>query len=53
MNKYIKTTKQKKRPYQICVRCVMDTTDPWIEFNSKGVCNHCEAYFQKRFKSKD
>ncbi|MGI2027323.1 N-acetyl sugar amidotransferase [Endozoicomonas acroporae] len=27
--------------YQICSRCVMDTTDPEINFNEKGVCNHC------------
>lgn len=27
--------------YQICTRCVMDTTDPAITFDEKGVCNHC------------
>jgi len=27
--------------YQICTRCVMDTTDPEIVFDSDGVCNHC------------
>lgn len=32
------------RPYQQCVRCVMDTTDPWIEFDAEGVCNHCKSY---------
>ncbi|MEX2375969.1 MAG: N-acetyl sugar amidotransferase, partial [Dehalococcoidia bacterium] len=32
------------RPYQICVRCVMDTTDPDIEFDAEGVCNHCRWY---------
>jgi len=30
--------------YQICTRCVMDTTDPDIEFDEKGVCNHCHYY---------
>ena len=30
----------------------MDTTDPWIEFDSKGICNHCKSYSQKIFKSK-
>lgn len=25
----------------ICVRCVMDTSDPNIEFNNQGTCNHC------------
>ena len=33
-----------ERPYQICVRCIMDTTDPDIEFDEKGVCNHCHGY---------
>lgn len=27
--------------YVICTRCIMDTTDPLIHFNSEGVCNHC------------
>ena len=27
--------------YKICSRCVMDTTDPHIIFDSKGVCNYC------------
>jgi hypothetical protein len=34
----------KERPYQVCVRCVMDTTDPEIEFNDYGVCNHCRNF---------
>ena len=28
-------------PYKQCTRCVMDTSDPEISFNEKGVCNHC------------
>lgn len=35
--------------YQICTRCIMDTTDPDIVFDEKGVCNHCrsvEKYMQ-------
>lgn len=31
------------RPYQICTRCVMDTTDPEITFDEQGQCNHCTA----------
>ena len=27
--------------YDICVRCVMDTSDKDIIFNDKGVCNYC------------
>lgn len=30
--------------YQICNRCIMDTTDSFIQFDKKGVCNHCESY---------
>lgn len=33
-----------KHPHQECVRCVMDTSDPWITFNTEGLCNHCQAY---------
>lgn len=32
------------RPYQICMRCVMDTTDPNIIFDEEGVCNHCKTF---------
>ncbi len=27
--------------YQICTRCVMDTTDREITFDQQGVCSHC------------
>jgi N-acetyl sugar amidotransferase len=30
--------------YQICNRCVMDTTDPDIKFDKNGICNHCHQY---------
>lgn len=33
--------------YQICTKCIMDTTDPQISFDEKGVCNHCKWYKQK------
>jgi N-acetyl sugar amidotransferase len=29
--------------YRICTRCVMDTSDPDIEFDDQGVCNHCKG----------
>lgn len=32
------------RPYQQCVRCVMDTTDPDITFDGDGVCRYCHEY---------
>lgn len=37
------------RTYQICARCVMDTTDPDISFDDQGVCSHC-AYFENSIK---
>lgn len=30
-----------EQEYQICKRCVMDTTDPDIVFDENGYCNHC------------
>ncbi len=33
--------------YQQCIRCVMDTTDLEISFNSMGICNHC-IQFEER-----
>ena len=35
------------RPYQICTRCIMDTSDPDIVFDSAGYCNHCRGWFQR------
>ncbi len=32
------------KPYQICTRCVMDTSDPQITFDAEGVCNHCHEF---------
>ena len=37
-------------PYQICTRCVMDTTDPLITWDDQGHCNHCSDYLQRRVK---
>ena len=28
----------------VCKRCVMDTSDPEIDFDSKGICNHCNNW---------
>ncbi len=38
------TEEQNDRPYRICTRCVMDTSDPDITFDANGVCNHCHTY---------
>lgn len=41
-----------QRKYQQCIRCVMDTTDPYISFNTKGYCNHCTQFIKIREKEK-
>ena len=28
----------------VCTKCVMDTSDPDIQFDVMGVCNHCREY---------
>ena len=33
-----------KNKYQICSRCVMDTSDPNINFDNNGVCDHCHNF---------
>ena len=32
---------------QVCTRCVMDSTDPEIEFDERGVCSRCTAWFAR------
>ena len=29
--------------YQICKKCIMDTSDPNIIFDEQGICNHCKS----------
>lgn len=31
-------------PYQICIRCIMDTTDPNIHFDDRGWCDYCNNF---------
>ena len=33
-----------QRKYQICTNCIMDTTDPHINFDEKGWCDYCRNY---------
>jgi len=35
------------RRYQICEKCIMDTSDSAISFNSDGVCDHCLTFYSK------
>lgn len=32
------------RTYQMCTKCIMDTTDSKITFDENGVCDHCNHY---------
>lgn len=32
------------RPYQICTHCIMDTSDPHIDFDEKGWCEYCNNF---------
>ena len=34
-----------ERKYQICSRCVMDTTDTKIIFDNVGFCDHCNDFY--------
>ena len=40
----------KVRSYQVCRRCVMDTTDLEIVFDENGYCNHCTIFLNIRNK---
>lgn len=33
-----------EKSYRICTRCVMDTSDPRIEFDEHGICSHCRRF---------
>ncbi|RPJ22389.1 MAG: N-acetyl sugar amidotransferase [Chloroflexi bacterium] len=33
-----------EKEYRVCRRCLMDTSDPEIQFDEQGVCNHCHDY---------
>ena len=37
----------KSRPYQICTKTVMDTSDPDIRFDEDGVCHHYHDFFRR------
>lgn len=39
------------RAYQICTRCIMDTSDPDISFNEEGVCSHCINFETKAVRN--
>lgn len=41
--------------YQVCSRCVMDTSAPDLRFDADGVCNYCAEFLvtRKRYVSDD
>lgn len=44
----MRVSKAPQRAYQVCSRCVMDISDPWIVFDSQGRCNHCSDFLESR-----
>ncbi len=38
------------RAYQICTKCIMDTTDIEIQFDKNSRCNHCRKYDERAQK---
>lgn len=36
------------RTYQVCTKCVMDTSDEKIIFDEHGICNHCHDYEDRK-----
>lgn len=34
----------KDREYQVCTKCIMDTTDRKIVFDQNGVCDYCNSF---------
>lgn len=41
---YLKVVNVTEKKLDQCTRCVMDTSDEQITFNSEGVCNHCSEF---------
>ena len=35
----------KMNNYKICSNCVMDTSDSRIQFDAKGLCDHCNDFY--------
>ena len=33
-------------PLKICKNCVMDSSDPSINFDERGICNHCNSFYK-------
>lgn len=42
-----------QKEYQICTKCILDTSDPGITFDDKGVCHYCNNFAELMDKSID
>lgn len=42
----MKNISASKRPYEICVNCIMDTSDSGISFDVRGWCDYCNNYHE-------
>ena len=36
-----------KKEYQICLNCIMDTSDPNITFDNRGWCDYCQNFHKR------
>ena len=34
-----------------CIKCIMDYSDPDINYDENGICNHCKKYDEEVKKS--
>ena len=41
------------QPYRICTHCIMDTSDPRIQFDAHGVCEYCNNFKNKMLPNWD
>ena len=37
---------KKVKNYRVCTNCIMDTSDSLIEFDKKGMCDHCHNFYK-------
>lgn len=37
-------SKDSYKPYRICMHCIMDTSDPNIQFDERGYCDYCNNF---------
>ena len=42
----LKNIYEHAKEYRICSNCVIDTTDPGIEFDEKGICQRCNKFYK-------